>query len=145
MDTHSDTHPVTLSPQEALIYTMVLASAVDTDVKDVELRTMGDIVRGLPAFEDFAETDLPRAVESCMQLVSSGEHGMEEAIAVIRASLPVHLRETAYALALDVVAADGKADQSELRLLEVLRHRLDIERLVAAGIERGARARWTRP
>jgi tellurite resistance protein len=135
---------VTLSPQEALIYTMVLASAVDTAVKDEELRTMTAVVRGLPAFEGFDPENVPRAVESCMQLISSGEHGMEEAVAVIRHSLPPKLRETAYALALDVIAADGKTEQEELRLLEILRHRLDIDRLVAAGIERGARARWTR-
>jgi hypothetical protein len=78
-----------------------------------------------------------------MQLVSSGEHDLEDAVAVIRDSLPPYLRETAYALALDVVAADRKTEQSELRLLEILRHRLNIDRLVAAGIERGARARWT--
>jgi len=137
---------VTLTHQEALIYTMVLASAVDTVVKDVELRTMGDIVRGLPAFSGFDQQTLPRAVESCMQLISSGEHSrVEDAIDVIHDSLPPHLRETAYALALDVIAADGQTLQEELRLLEILRHRLEIDRLVAAGIERGARARWTRP
>jgi tellurite resistance protein len=136
---------VTLSPQEALIYTMVLASAVDTAVKDVELHTMTAIVRGLPAFSGFDPDGIPRAVESCMQLISSGEHGLEEAVDTIRTSLPPHLRETAYALALDVVAADGTAVQEELRFLEVMRHRMDIDRLVAAGIERGARARWARP
>ncbi|MQX35547.1 tellurite resistance TerB family protein [Roseospira navarrensis] len=135
---------LTLSQHEALIYTMVLASAVDTAVKDVELQTMGAIVRFLPVFTGFDPDALPRAVESCMQLVSSGEHGVEEAVAVIRDSLPPTLRETAYALALDVIAADGQALQEELRLLEILRHRLDIDRLVAAGIERGARARWAR-
>ena len=31
----------------------------------------------------------------------------------------------------------------ELRILELLRHRLDVDRLAAAGIERGARARHT--
>ncbi len=139
-----DGAPVTLTPQEALIYTMVLASAVDTDMKDAELRTMSIIVQALPVFAGTDEGDLTRGVESCMQLISTGEHGVEEAVAVIRDSLPEGLRETAYAVALDVVAADGKADQSELRLLEILRHRLDIDRLVAAGIERGARARWRR-
>jgi tellurite resistance protein len=138
-----DTAQLTLSAQDALIYTMVLASAVDTDMKEVEWQTMGDIVRGLPAFDGFDPQELPRRVESCMQLVSSGEHDLEDAVAVIRDSLPPYLRETAYALALDVVAADRKAEQSELRLLEILRHRLNIDRLVAAGIERGARARWT--
>ncbi|KAA5605234.1 tellurite resistance TerB family protein [Roseospira marina] len=139
------TATLTLSHPEALIYTMVLASAVDSAVKDEELRTMGDVVRTLPVFATFDPENLPRAVESCMQLISSGEHGVEEAIAVIRDSLPPYLRETAYALALDVVAADGQALQEELRLLEMMRHRFDIDRLVAAGIERGARARWAHP
>ena len=33
-------------------------------------------------------------------------------------------------------------DEEELQLLELLRHRLGIDRLVAAAIERGARARF---
>ena len=40
-----------------------------------------------------------------------------------------------------IQGADGEASQDELRLLEMLRHRLEIERLVAAAIERGAQAR----
>jgi hypothetical protein len=54
------------------------------------------------------------------------------------------MRETAYALACDIVAADGNASQEELRVLELLRHRMEMERLVAAAIERGARARFAR-
>ena len=50
--------------------------------------------------------------------------------------------ETAYALACDVAAVDGEATQEELRVLELMRHRLNIDRLIAAGIERGARARF---
>jgi hypothetical protein len=41
-----------------------------------------------------------------------------------------------------VVAADGEATQEELRILELLRHRLGIDRLVATAIERAARARF---
>jgi tellurite resistance protein len=49
--------------------------------------------------------------------------------------------ETAYAVACDIVAADGEANQEELRMLEMIRFRLDVDRLTAAAIERGARAR----
>ena len=59
-------------------------------------------------------------------------------------ALPPQLRETAYAVACDVVAADGEATQEELRLLEMLRHRISVDRLTAAAIERGARARYMR-
>ena len=72
----------------------------------------------------------------------SRENGLEDALAAIKTALPRKLRETAYAIACDVAAADGEASQEELRILELMRHRLDIDRLIAAGIERGARARF---
>ena len=58
-----------------------------------------------------------------------------------RDNLPERLFETAYALACDVAAADGTLAESELRLLEEMRYELNIDRLHAAAIERGARAR----
>ena len=59
----------------------------------------------------------------------------------MRQYLPERLYETAYALACDVAAADGTLNESELRLLEEIRYELNIDRLHAAAIERGARAR----
>ncbi len=127
-------------PLEGLIYTMVLMSAADSDMTDEEMRVIGNIVRHLPVFHDYDEAGLPAAAAGCAELLAE-EDGLDRAIDVIKGALPQNLRETAYALACDVVAADGEANQEELRLLEILRHRLDIDRLIAAGIERGARAR----
>ena len=127
-------------PHEGLIYTMVLVSAADSDMTDEELRVIGNIVRRLPVFHDYDEAALPATAAACAELLAE-EDGLDRAIDVIKGALPPNLRETAYALACDVVAADGEANQEELRLLEILRHRLDIDRLIAAGIERGARAR----
>jgi len=125
---------------DGLIYTMVLASAADQDMTDSELMTIGEIVRTLPAFENYDEDDLPGATEACAELLAE-EDGLDRAIDFIKGALPEKLRETAYALACDIVAADNSASQEELHLLEFLRHRLDVERLAAAAIERGARAR----
>ncbi|MBB4267166.1 tellurite resistance TerB family protein [Roseospira visakhapatnamensis] len=130
-----------ITPQGALIYTMVLASVADTDMRDSELRLMGDTVRTLPVFRDVDPETLPETTRACLEILT-GEEGLDTLIAIIRDSLPVPLRETAYALALDVVAADGKVTPEEARVLEMLRHGLNLDRLVAAGIERGARARW---
>ena len=47
------------------------------------------------------------------------------------------------AIACDVAAAGTSAAEVE-RVLELLRHRLGLERLIAAGIERGSRARFAR-
>ncbi|MGZ9035000.1 MAG: tellurite resistance TerB family protein, partial [Rhodospirillales bacterium] len=64
------------------------------------------------------------------------------ALGQIEAALPAKLRETAYALACDVAAADGRVDREELRMLEIIRDRLAVDRLVAVAIERAAGARF---
>jgi tellurite resistance protein len=127
--------------QSALIYTMVLLSACDADMTDAELQMISESVRYLPVFRGFDTARLPDIAGECTALLSDNE-GLDKAIGIIRDTLPVKLRETAYAIACDVVAADGVATQEELRMLELLRHGLDIDRLAAAAIERGARARF---
>ncbi|HKS89602.1 MAG TPA: tellurite resistance TerB family protein [Stellaceae bacterium] len=130
-----------LDPHGALVYTMVIVSAADRDMTDTELAVIGGIVEHLPVFRDFDSTQLPSVLEDCTRLLNR-ENGLEEAFADIKSALPANLRETAYAIACDVAAADGEASQEELRVLEIMRHRLNIDRLIAAGIERGARARF---
>ncbi len=125
----------------ALIYTMVLMSAADNDMTDSELFTIGEIVRTLPAFEGFDPDQLPKSAEDCADILGQ-EGGLDTVISLVKDSLPERLRETAYALACDIAAADGSVGQEEARLLEMLRHGLDIERLIAASIERGAKARY---
>ena len=130
-----------LDHHRALIYTMVIVSAADSELPDAELRIIGDIVRDLPVFRDFDESELPRILNDCTELMSR-EDGLEATLKAIKAGLPAKLRETAYAIACDLVASDGEASQEELRIIELIRHRLNLERLVAAAIERGARARF---
>jgi tellurite resistance protein len=130
-----------LDHHRALIYTMVIVSAADSELPDAELRIIGDIVRDLPVFRDFDQSELPGVLNDCTELMSR-EDGLEETLTAIKAALPTKLRETAYAIACDLVASDGEASQEELRVLELIRHRLNLERLVAAAIERGARARF---
>ena len=132
-----------IDQQKALVYTMVLISAADSDMTDAELGMIGDIVQHLPVFEGFDPEDLPKVAGTCVDGLA-GDDGLDDMLDDIAAALPDRLHETAYALACDVVAADGNATQEELRMLEMLRHRLGIERLIAAAIERGARARFAR-
>ena len=133
-----------LSHHAALIYVMVMVSAADRNMTDAELHTIGEIVSFLPIFHDYDPGLLPKTTIACAELLDS-EDGLDRTLGVIKASLPPRLRETAYALACDVAASDGEAHQEVLRLLELIRHRLDIDRLTAAAIERGARARFIRP
>jgi len=133
------TNPSTLGPQAALIYVMVTVSAADSDMTDAELRAIGDLVRSLPVFHGFDEENLVPVAEQCAAVLAA-ENGLEAVLDQVRRALSAPLRETAYAVACEVAAADGVVPQEELRLLEMLRHRLEIERLVAAAIERGVAA-----
>ena len=56
--------------------------------------------------------------------------------------IPYELHETAYALAVEIAAADLTVTPEELRLLDMLRDFLKVDKLAAAAIERGARARF---
>ncbi|MCA1940853.1 MAG: tellurite resistance TerB family protein [Caenispirillum bisanense] len=126
-----------ISHHDALIYTMVMTAAADGDLKDEELRAMGNIVQSLPIFRDFDPSHITTIAEDCGQLLSR-ENGLDDALTMVRDALPDKLNETAYALAVDVAVSDGQLKQEELRILELVRHELEVDRLIAAAIERGA-------
>lgn len=134
---------MSLTLHTALISTMVFVSAADREMSDRELYTIGEIVRTLPVFSGYDPDDLAEDATDCVDMLN-GEEELEEMIARIKAALPLKLWETAYALACDVAVADGQLGQEELRILEMLRHELDVDRLTAAAIERGAAVRFTR-
>ena len=128
--------------QTALIYTMVLMSASDRDMTDRELKTIGEIIEFLPVFDGYDREGLTQVANDCAELLTQ-EDGLDEALDQIAEGLPEKLRETAYALACEVAAADGVVSQEEMRLLEMMRYRLEVGRLPAAAIERATRARHT--
>ena len=142
----SDTNqPVpSFSPQDALVAVMVAASASDEDVTTPELVSIITIVGSLPMFRDYDSERIETVSRTVFDLFEE-EDGLDALFGLVRDALPDSLFETAYALACDVVAADGSAKSSELRLLEEIRHELNIDRLHAAAIERGARARFAHP
>ncbi|MEX0582590.1 tellurite resistance TerB family protein [uncultured Sneathiella sp.] len=134
----------TLNLHTALISTMVIVSAADREMTDRELFTIGEIVRTLPVFADYEEEHLPDDAATCVDMLN-GEQKLDEIIRKIRAVLPKKIYDTAYALACDVAVSDGQLSQEELRMLEMLRHGLDVDRLTAAAIERGSAVRYARP
>ncbi len=124
----------------ALIYIMVIVSAADNEMTDRELFILGDMVRVLPVFRDYDEEKLVQASEQCAEILSV-DGGLEAVLGLAKQALPVSLRDTAYAIACEIAAADGDPVQEELRLLEMIRHEFEIDRLTAAAIERGVAAR----
>ena len=132
-------HP--LSPQDCLVAVMIAVSASDENMRTAELLQIEVAVNNLPVFADY-DLDRMRLTAQTVFDLFSVEDGLDALFGLVRDNLPTRLYETAYALACDVAAADGKLFESELRLLEEIRYELDIDRLHAAAIERGARARY---
>jgi tellurite resistance protein len=130
-----------VSLQEALIYVMVMVSAADSSMTDQELHSMGEVVKTLPVFAGFDQEELVRVAQDCGKRLQA-ENGMRDTFAVIGASVPPSHRDTAYALAVDVAVADLSVQQEELRILQMLRDTLGLDKLTVAAIERGAQARY---
>lgn len=132
----------TINKQSALIFVMVTMSSSDSSIGDDELRTIGGIVESLPIFQGVDRDTLVASAQDCVNMLEP-EDGLDAVLGLVKEALSPALRETAYALACEVGAADGKLEQEELRLLEMIRDELDVDRLHAAAIERCVRARYT--
>ncbi|MBM3569339.1 MAG: hypothetical protein FJX46_11380 [Alphaproteobacteria bacterium] len=131
-----------LSPQSALIYIMTMVSAADRSMADAELRAIGAITERLPVFAGYDPERLLPAARQCSDMLKTSNY--DAVLALAADAIPEALRETAYALACEVAAADGRLPVEESWFLGKVRNRLGLDRLIAAAIERGARARYRR-
>jgi tellurite resistance protein len=131
-----------LNHHSALVYVMVTVSAVDRAMTDDELHRIGEIVSNLPVFSDYDDNQLVKTAEACGEILSA-DGGLQQVLRLVRGALPEKLRETAYAVALEVAAADRLVRPEEIRFLEMLGDTLELDRMTTAAIERGIRARNT--
>lgn len=132
-----------LTPQDALVAIMLSISMSDANVRTAELVAIHQVVNHLPIFADYDVDRIQKMVNITADLLEV-EDGLDALFGIVREALPEEFFETAYAFACDIAAADGALYQPELRLLEEIRHELNIDRLHAGAIERAARARHMR-
>lgn len=131
----------TISPQAALVYVMVVVAGADGSMSEPELRAIGELTQTLPVFKGFEDDRLIRVSQECASILAE-QDGLDAVLGLIRDNLPEHLRETAYWVALELALTDRRVMLEEVRVLELLRRALGIDRLSAAALERGARARY---
>jgi hypothetical protein len=131
----------TISPQAALVYVMVVVAGADGSMSEPELRAIGELTQTLPVFKGFDEDHLIRVSQECASILTE-QDGLDAVLGLVRDNLPEHLRETAYWVALELALTDRRVMLEEIRVLELLRRALGIDRLSAAALERGARARY---
>lgn len=129
-----------LSPCDALVAVMVAVSASDSRMRTSELVAIQRMVDHAPVFAQY-DDDRIRAVSQTVMTLFEEEDGLDALFGLIREALPPKLYETAYALACDVAAADGRLYENEIVMLAEIRDQLDISRLHAAAIELSSRVR----
>ena len=132
--------PADFTPEDTLLAVMIAVSATDDTIRTSELVSIERMVNHLPVFSNY-KMDRLKEVSAATFDILEEEDGLDILWDTVRRNLPERLFDTAYAVACDVAAADGAARESELRLLADMRYELNIDRLLAAAIEAGARAR----
>jgi uncharacterized membrane protein YebE (DUF533 family) len=136
-----DEETAMLSAQEALVYTMVAAAESDSEIDDTEIGIVGDLVNHLPIFRGMDRAAATRMASACSKLLGK-PCGRDRVFAMIREALSPELRETAYAIACDVIAVDGRLNRQELEILERIRTQLEVEPAMARAIEQVAKVRF---
>ncbi|WP_193336980.1 tellurite resistance TerB family protein [Devosia beringensis] len=131
------------SAHDALIHLMIVAASSDSQMTEKELVRIQGLISRLPVFEAFDPSRLRAVANACADTLN-GPGGLDQVLDDAIAALPAKLQDTAYALAVDVTSVDLHLEQEELRFLEMLRDRLDLDRLTTAAIEVAARARHRR-
>ncbi|HET6609563.1 MAG TPA: tellurite resistance TerB family protein [Rhodopila sp.] len=142
-----------MNAPEALVLTMVLVAVADEGITDREIGIMAGQVQTLPAFHEFTTAQLNDVTEAAVGLLNE-ENGLAHAAHLIRDALSPKLRETAYALACEVIAGGSqgigrmtgqRANRGQaLDMLDFVREELGLDSLIAGAIERGVRARYQR-
>jgi tellurite resistance protein len=131
----------TISHHQALIYVMMTMIAVDAKIGNAELARIGRLVQTLPAFSGFDPERLTHVAQECGEILQE-DTGLQTALGLIKAGLPQVLRETAYALAVEVAIADRNIAREEIRFLAMLRDALELTKLQTAALEHAAIARY---
>jgi Tellurite resistance protein len=131
----------TISPQAALVYVMVVVSASDGAMHDKELAAIAELTSSLPVFAGFDQDRLRATVEDCTAILQENE-GLQAVLGLVNEALSPSLRETAYWVGLEMALCDREIALEEIRVIDVIRRTLGIDKLVAAALERGARARY---
>lgn len=128
------------SAQEALVCLMVIVSASDREMGDPELARIGALARTLPALRGFNAARTLVLVQECQQWMAQDD-GLPRLLAAIHDALTPELRDTAYAISVDVAMADLDVELGELRILQILREALDLDRATVNTIHEAAKIR----
>lgn len=107
-----------LSKQEAMVAVMLAISAADGNISDEEIEDLITRLRRLRLFSGLTDDQLIAATNRPFDLLRKG--GPDELIRSACPALPQQLRESAFAIAVDLAFSDGSVADEEKQLIEKL-------------------------
>lgn len=115
---------VSLSPAEAFACVALVAIAADGYLSEQEGQDMTIALSRMQLFRSYSSDVMHRMFDKL--LASLKQYGPSELIALAKTSLPQDLRETAFAVATDLVLSDGTVAPQEQAFLDDLYRILEI-------------------
>lgn len=123
------TAEATLSPQEAVVGVLLAAGEANSQVTPAELGRIDQAIGSMRLFRNQSPEQLNGLAQKMMGVLASG--GLHPLIEQAAARLTPELRATVFALATDLVLADGIADDPERAFIDDLQATLKIDDALA--------------
>jgi tellurite resistance protein len=124
--------PLTLNEREAFAAAALAAVAADGVIERDEAQQLIGSLTEKRLFKGHSLDDLLSLLNKMANLIQ--KRGVQEVIEAASKTLPAELRETAFALAADLVLADGVVEQEEKKFLEDFQKALVIKDELAVKI-----------
>lgn len=121
-----------LGPAESFAAIALIAVAADGYITDSEGQSIGTTLSRMQMFRSYPNDVMKRMLDKLLSILQ--RQGVEVLFNAAMAGLPHDLKETAFAVATDIVLADGDVTEEEENLLNDLYRALDIPEETAVKI-----------
>jgi hypothetical protein len=122
---HRPAAALTLSQGEAVVAVLIGALAVDGVLGTDEARRLNEVLATTRWVLGLGAAAAPSATKRALDAIS--EHGFPAVLQACAAAIPADLRATTFALAIDLVLADGRLGSRESTFIDQLQGVLQIE------------------
>ncbi|GAA6619032.1 tellurite resistance TerB family protein [Scytonema sp. NUACC26] len=121
-----------LTPAEAFAAITLAATASDGYLSDEEARSISATLSRMKLFRSYSNDVINRMFDKLLGVLR--REGLDTLFNLAKESLPYDLKEAAFAVAADLVLADGIVTREEQDFLNDLCYALDISRNIATQI-----------
>ncbi|MBD2180285.1 MULTISPECIES: tellurite resistance TerB family protein [Oscillatoriophycideae] len=122
----------TLGPAEAFAAIALIAVAADGYVTDSEAQAISTILSRMQLFRSYPGDVMRKMIDRLLGILQ--REGPETLFNAAMSTLPDELKDTAFAVATDIVLADGEVTEEEEKLLNDLYRALEITEETAVKI-----------